>query len=82
MSGRRLARLSFRSVGNTFHIGATLYTSRPIAAPENQGGTLLLTSEQDAISTLGVAYLGANFLGRDLQAGRRMVDPRRSRVRH
>src|SRR5262245_2530106 len=69
-------------LGNIFHIGATLYTSQPIIAPENQGGTLLLTSEQDAISTLGVAYLGANFLGRDLQAGRRMVYPRRSRVSH
>jgi hypothetical protein len=61
-------------LGNIFHIGATLYTSQPIVAPENQGGTLLLTSEQDAISTLGVAYLGAKFLGQDLQAGRQMVD--------
>jgi outer membrane porin, OprD family len=61
-------------LGNIFHIGATLYTSQPIVAPDNQGGTLLLTSEQDPINTLGVAYLGAKFWGQDLIAGRQMVD--------
>src|SRR5262252_6340552 len=61
-------------LGNIFHIGATVYTTQPIVAPENQGGTLLLTSEQDAINTLGVAYLGAKFLGQDLIGGRQMVD--------
>src|SRR5690242_2219995 len=51
---------------DTFHIGLTYFTSNPIIAPDNQGGTLLLTSEQDPINTLGVAYLGAKFWGQDL----------------
>src|SRR5262245_55650062 len=34
-------------LANTFHIGATLYTSQPIVAPDNEGGTLLLTKEQE-----------------------------------
>jgi outer membrane OprD family porin len=59
---------------NTFHIGLTYFTSNPIIAPDNEGGTLLLTSEQDPINTLGVAYLGAKFWGQDLQVGRQMVD--------
>jgi len=59
---------------NTFHIGATLFTSQPIVAPDDQGGTLLLTSEQDPINTLGVAYLGAKFWGQDLIGGRQMID--------
>jgi hypothetical protein len=61
-------------LANTFHIGATLYTSQPIVAPDNEGGTLLLTSEQDPINTLGIAYLGAKFWGQDLLVGRQMVD--------
>ena len=40
-----------------------------------EGGTLLLTNEQDPINRLGVAYLGANFGRQDLIVGRRMVDP-------
>ena len=61
-------------LANTFHIGLTYFTSNPIIAPDNQGGTLLLTSEQDPINTLGVAYLGAKFWGQDLQVGRQMID--------
>ena len=41
-------------LANTFHIGATFLTSQPIVAPDGEGGTLLLTSEQDPINTLGV----------------------------
>jgi hypothetical protein len=61
-------------LANTFHIGLTYFTSNPIIAPDNQGGTLLLTSEQDPINTLGVAYLGAKFWGQDLIVGRQMID--------
>jgi hypothetical protein len=61
-------------LANTFHIGLTYFTSNPIIAPDNEGGTLLLTSEQDPINTLGVAYIGAQFWGQDLQVGRQMVD--------
>jgi hypothetical protein len=59
---------------NTFHIGATYYTSNPIIAPADQGGTLLLTNEQDPINSIAVAYLGAKFWGQDLIAGRQIVD--------
>jgi len=51
-----------------------VFTSEPIVAPDNEGGTLLLTSEQDPINTLGVAYLGAKFWGQDLLVGRQKVD--------
>ncbi len=61
-------------LGNIFHIGANLYTSQPIVAPDNEGGTLLLTSEQDPINTLGIAYLGAKFWRQDLIVGRQFVD--------
>jgi outer membrane porin, OprD family len=61
-------------LGNIFHIGANLYTSQPIVAPADEGGTLLLTSAQDPINTLAVAYVGAKFLGQDLIGGRQLVD--------
>ena len=59
---------------NTFHIGATFYTSQPIFAPADEGGTLLLTNEQDPINTLGAAYLGAKFHGQDFIVGRQLID--------
>src|SRR5215470_10422677 len=61
-------------LANTFHIGLTYFTSNPIVAPDNQGGTLLLTNEQDPLNSLGVAYLGAKFWGQDVIVGRQMVD--------
>jgi hypothetical protein len=61
-------------LANTFHIGANLYTSQPIFAPADEGGTLLLTNEQDPINTLGVAYLGAKFARQDLIVGRQIID--------
>jgi outer membrane porin, OprD family len=61
-------------LANTFHIGATFFTSQPIVAPDNEGGTLLLTNEQDPINTLGIAYLGAKFWRQDLIVGRQFVD--------
>jgi hypothetical protein len=31
-------------LANTFHIGLTYFTSNPIIAPDNEGGTLLLST--------------------------------------
>ena len=61
-------------IANTFHVGATFFTSQPIFAPNDEGGTLLLTNEQDALNVLGVAYLGAKFARQDMIIGRQMID--------
>jgi hypothetical protein len=68
--------IAYRSglLANTFHIGATLYTSQPIIADPDQGRTLLLKYNQDPLNTLGVAYVGAKFLRQDLIVGRQLVD--------
>lgn len=68
--------LTYRSglFANTFHVGAAFYTSQPIFAPSDQGGTLLLTDDQDAINSLGELYVGMKFGGQDLMIGRQIVD--------
>ena len=68
--------LAYKSglLANTFHIGATLYTSQPIFAPSDQGGTGLLTNNQDPLNSLGEAYLGAKFSGQSLVVGRQIID--------
>jgi hypothetical protein len=53
----------------------TTFSSSQLIDATLEGGTLLLTNEQDPINRLGVAYLGANFGRQDLIVGRRMVDP-------
>jgi hypothetical protein len=71
---RRLARLPLGPLGQDLSHRLDLLHLEPIIAPDNEGGTLLLTSEQDPINTLGVAYIGGKFWGQDLQVGRQMVD--------
>jgi len=68
--------LAYKSglLADTFYIGATLYTSQPIFAPSDHGGTLLLTSNQNALNTLGEAYVGAKFAGHGLVVGRQLID--------
>jgi hypothetical protein len=61
-------------IHDVFQIGATLYTSQPIYAPDGQGGTLLLTSDQEQITTLGQAFVRARIQKQDLTAGRQIVD--------
>ncbi len=58
-----------------FSIGATGYTSQPLYAPDNEGGTKLLTSDQSGFTALGEAF--AQFKLSDdlgLTVGRRGFD--------
>jgi hypothetical protein len=41
---------------NVFQVGATVYTSQPLYAPEDHDGTSLLAPGQDPITVLGQAY--------------------------
>jgi hypothetical protein len=68
--------LAYKSglLAGTFHIGATLNTSQPIFAPSDQGGTLLLTNDQEALNALSEAYLGAMFFGQGIVVGRQLID--------
>jgi hypothetical protein len=58
-----------------FSIGATGYTSQPLYAPDGEGGTKLLTSDQSGYTVLGEAYAQVRLsddLG--LTVGRRGFD--------
>ncbi len=68
--------LSYRSglLVDTLYLGATLYTSQPIFAPADEGGTLLLTSHQNALGSLGEAYVGAKVARQDFIVGRQSID--------
>jgi hypothetical protein len=58
-----------------FSIGATGYTSQPLYAPDGEGGTKLLTSDQSGYTVLGEAYAQVKLsddLG--LTVGRRGFD--------
>ncbi len=55
-------------------IGATVYSAQPIFAPADEGGTLLLTNEQDQITTLGLAYAQMRVLNQRLTVGRQKIE--------
>ncbi|HLC08589.1 MAG TPA: OprD family outer membrane porin [Methyloceanibacter sp.] len=67
--------LSYRSgyLGDILQLRGALYTSQPLYAPEDAGGTLNLTLDGDQITTLGQANARAKFLGQELIAGRQLV---------
>jgi len=55
--------LAYRSgwLANTFAIGATVYTSQPVYAPEDRDGTLLLAPGQAGFTVLGEAYAALRY---------------------
>jgi hypothetical protein len=57
-----------------FGVHAALYTSQPFFAPGNEGGTLLLTSGQNALNVVGQAYGRAQILDQEFRGGRMLVD--------
>jgi hypothetical protein len=62
-------------LADTFAIGATYYMSFPLYAPDDRGGTSLLTPGQDTIGTFGEAW--AAFRYKDyalLRGGRQKID--------
>jgi hypothetical protein len=60
---------------DTFAIGSTYYTSLPLYAPDDRGGSLLLTPGQDTIGVFGEAWAALRY--RDyvlLRGGREKID--------
>ncbi|MCP4781698.1 MAG: OprD family porin [Hyphomicrobium sp.] len=55
-------------------IGATVLSAQPIFAPADEGGTLLLTNDQDQMTTLGLAYGRMRVLNQELTVGRQQIE--------
>jgi hypothetical protein len=68
--------LAFRSglIGDVFGVHAAVYTSQPIFAPLDQGGTLLLAPPQNSIGVLGQVYGRVQFGDQEFRGGRQLVD--------
>ena len=68
--------LAFRSglIGDVFGVQAAVYTSQPIFAPSDQGGTLLLAPPQNSIGVLGQVYGRLQFGDQEFRGGRQLVD--------
>ena len=68
--------LAFRSglIGDVFGVQVATYTSQPIFAPIDQGGTLLLAPPQNSIGVLGQIYGRLQFGDQEFRGGRQLVD--------
>ena len=68
--------LAFRSglVGDVFGVHAAVYTSQPIFAPFDQGGTRLLAAPQNSIGVLGQVYGRVQIGDQEIRGGRQLVD--------
>jgi hypothetical protein len=68
--------LAFRSglIADTFGIQAAFYTSQPIFAPLDQGGTVLLAPPQNSIAALGQIYGRVQIGDQEIRGGRQLVD--------
>jgi outer membrane porin, OprD family len=68
--------LAFRSglIGDVFGVHAAAYTSQPIFAPLDEGGTKLLAPVQNSISVLGQIYGRIQIGDQEIRAGRQLVD--------
>jgi len=59
---------------DTFRIGATVYTSQPVYAPEDKDGTGLLATGQEGYTVLGEAYATLRYGDHRLTGYRQLVD--------
>jgi outer membrane OprD family porin len=68
--------LAFRSglIGDVFGVHVAGYTSQPIFAPSDEGGTKLLAPPQNSIGVLGQIYGRAQLGDQEIRAGRQLVD--------
>lgn len=68
--------LAFRSglIGDIFGMHAAVYTSQPLFAPGDEGGTKLLTPDQNALNSFGQIYGRAQILDQEFRGGRQLVD--------
>ena len=68
--------IAYRSglIANIFGVHAALYTSQPFFAPGDEGGTKLLTPDQNPLNSLGQAYARAQIYDQEFRYGRQLVD--------
>jgi outer membrane porin, OprD family len=68
--------IAYRSglIGNMFGLQTAFYTSEPLFAPGDEGGTKLLTPDQGSLNMLGQAYGRAQFGDQELRGGRQLID--------
>ena len=68
--------IAFRSglIGNIFGVHVAGYTSQPLFAPAGEGGTRLLTQEQDPLNVIGQIYGRVQIFDQEIRGGRMLVD--------
>jgi hypothetical protein len=68
--------VAFRSglIGDTFGVHAAAYTSQPLFAPGDEGGSKLLTPDQQALNSVGQIYGRMQIRDQEVRAGRQLVD--------
>ena len=68
--------IAFRSglIGNIFGVHVAAYTSQPLFAPAGEGGTRLLTQEQDPLNVIGQVYGRVQIFDQEIRGGRMLVD--------
>jgi outer membrane porin, OprD family len=68
--------LAFRSglIGDVFGVHVAAYTSQPIFAPPDEGGTKLLAPPQNSIGVLGQIYGRFQIGDQEIRGGRQLVD--------
>ena len=68
--------IAFRSglIGDLFGVHAAYYTSLPLFAPGDEGGTRLLNPNQDSLGMLGQIYGRVQIYDQEIRAGRQLVD--------
>lgn len=68
--------LAFRSglIGDVFGVHLAAYTSQPIFAPPDEGGTKLLAPPQNSIGVLGQVYGRVQIGDQEIRGGRQLVD--------
>jgi hypothetical protein len=68
--------IAFRSglIGDIFGVHVAGYTSQKLFGPEGEGGTRLLTPDQEPITVLGQAYGRVQIYDQELRGGRMLVD--------
>ena len=68
--------LAFRSglIGDVFGVHLAGYTSQPIFAPADEGGTKLLAPGQNSIGVLGQIYGRVQIGDQEIRGGRQLVD--------
>ena len=68
--------VAFRSglIGDMFGVHIAGYTSQPIFAPSDEGGTKLLAPPQNSIGVLGQVYGRVQLGDQEIRGGRQLVD--------